>query len=189
MCRAIFIDRDGVINENRPDYVKTWAEFHFMPRALEGLKQLAAGPRPLVGVTNQSVVGRGIIAPAQLSLIHDKMAQVATVAGGRIDAVSICSHHPNHGCDCRKPAARLQRPAAAELNIDLHVSVFIGDSLSDVSAARTAGAQPILVRKDQGGTHLKESATEALLYGCLVADDNDRGKSCRLDDVKVPCAF
>lgn len=171
MRPAIFLDRDGVINENRPDYVKSWEEFHFLPGVLEALRRLSAGSRPVVVVTNQSVVGRGVISPRMLALIHDRMLWEVADAGGRIDALYICPHHPHDGCDCRKPAPGLLRRAAVELGLDLAASVFIGDSFSDVAAARAAGVQPIFVRSGQDGIRLREPAAQTLLDGCPVVDD------------------
>ncbi|MEW5868440.1 MAG: D-glycero-beta-D-manno-heptose 1,7-bisphosphate 7-phosphatase [Chloroflexota bacterium] len=146
---AVFLDRDGVLNYNPEFYVKSWDEFRFLPGVLEALSALAACPWPIVVITNQSVVGRGIISAQALDEIHARMQQAIAAAGGRLDGVYVCTHHPAQACTCRKPAPGLLLQAAAELNLDLSASVFIGDSPGDVQAALAAGVLPVLVRQNQ----------------------------------------
>lgn len=145
---AVFIDRDGVINRNPPNYVKSWEEFLFIPGVIEAFSQLSLLPWPIVIITNQSVVGRGIIHPDVLEKIHRRMLQEIELVGGRIAGIYVCPHHPDDGCDCRKPNPGLLLRAATDLNLDLHQSVFIGDSLSDILAAIRAGVQPVYKMAD-----------------------------------------
>ncbi len=142
---AIFLDRDGVINRNRSDYVKSWEEFAFLPGALQAIVQLADSPFYVIVVTNQSAIGRGIIRRQAVKAIHDRMVREVAHAGGRIDAIVFCPHEPQLGCSCRKPAPGMFQEAAARLAIDLPESIFIGDAQSDVLAARAAGCRPALV--------------------------------------------
>jgi len=156
--RAVFLDRDGVINRNRADHVKSWAEFEFLPGALASLRRLAQLPWAVVVVSNQAIIGRGLVPQAVVDEIHERMMEEIRAAGGRIDAVFYCPHRPDEGCDCRKPRPGLLLRAARELAIDPARSVLIGDAESDVRAAQAAGCRPVLVRTGRG------QAQELLLH-------------------------
>ena len=147
---AVFLDRDGVIIENRSDYVKCWQEVCFLPEAIEALRRLSRTEYALVLITNQSVVGRGIISPAQAIKINSRLVAEIRAQGGRMDAVYLCPHRPDGGCNCRKPAPGMFFRAAAELGLDLARSYAIGDAESDVIAARAAGVRGILVLTGRG---------------------------------------
>lgn len=168
---AVFLDRDGVINYNRPDYVKNWGEFCFLPGALGALVELACYNWKIIIVTNQSVVGRQIITHEQLNLIHDQMMLSIIKSGGRIDAIYVCPHHPNDGCSCRKPAPGLIHQAAGDLNVDLGKSIFIGDSKSDVEASKSAGVQPVLVKCGRGHILLHAPDSQWIRNECWIIDD------------------
>jgi D-glycero-D-manno-heptose 1,7-bisphosphate phosphatase len=147
---AVFLDRDGVINYNRNDYVKQWAEFQFLPGALNALSRLSASPLIVVVVTNQSAVGRGLLNILDLEHIHAQMSRIIRENGGRIDRVFYCPHHPEDNCACRKPRPGLLEQAACALNIDLTCSYLIGDAVSDIQAAQAAGCFPLLVLTGRG---------------------------------------
>jgi D-glycero-D-manno-heptose 1,7-bisphosphate phosphatase len=142
---AVFLDRDGVINVNRAEHVRSWSEFDFLPSACRAIRVLAALDLAIVVVTNQANVGRGLITEETLASIHDQMVEAIEAEGGRVDAVVACPHRPEDGCGCRKPEPGMLLWAAHALNLDLPHSYFIGDHESDVEAARRAGCQPILV--------------------------------------------
>jgi D-glycero-D-manno-heptose 1,7-bisphosphate phosphatase len=148
--RAIFIDRDGTINANRPDHVKTWDEFVFLPNALTALQKLAARDWLVIVTTNQAAIARGLTQEATVRDIHARMTQAVSSAGGRIDAVYFCPHHPDEQCDCRKPRTGLYVQAARKFDIDLSQSIVIGDAVADIEAARAIGAKPILVLTGRG---------------------------------------
>lgn len=148
--RAVFLDRDGVINRNCADHVKSWAEFEFLPGALASLQRLAQLPCLVIVVSNQSIIGRGLVSQAVVDEIHQRMMAEIDAAGGRIDAVFYCPHQPDEGCGCRKPQPGLLLQAARELAIDLTRSFLIGDAESDVRAAQAAGCLPLLVRTGRG---------------------------------------
>jgi D-glycero-D-manno-heptose 1,7-bisphosphate phosphatase len=179
---AVFLDRDGVIIENRANYVRTWDDVEIFPEALAALTRLAASPYRVVIVTNQSGVGRGDIPLATAEAINDRLLDVIREAGGRVDAVYMCPHAPADGCDCRKPRPGLLTRAAADLSLDLGLSIMVGDALSDVAAGRAAGvARTILVRTGRGAVQemLPEAAAFAPLVvfgtlGDVVADLLDR---------------
>jgi len=115
--RAIFLDRDGVICENRPDHVKSWDEFRFLPGALAGLAQLFGSEFAKVVVTNQAVINRGIVSASALNDIHARMLAEVERTGGHIDRVMICPHRPDENCVCRKPRPGMIFQAAAEMGI------------------------------------------------------------------------
>lgn len=147
MAPAVFLDRDGVINRDRLDYVKSWEEFEFLPNSLEGLRALAQTPYAIVIISNQSGIGRGLLSEDTLQEMHHRMMDRIHAAGGRIDAIYYCPHVPEAGCTCRKPAAGLFFQAARELDLDLAASWAIGDSYRDAEAANRAGAQSILLNR------------------------------------------
>jgi D-glycero-D-manno-heptose 1,7-bisphosphate phosphatase len=142
---AIFIDRDGVINLLRPsDYVLDWSQFVFVPGIREALKQLASLGLPMIVISNQAAVGKGLLDTAGLEEITSKMYQELTHDGTFLTAAYYCPHRPDENCPCRKPKPALLHAAAADFNIDLTRSVFIGDSDTDVEAAHAAGCKPVL---------------------------------------------
>lgn len=154
--RAVFLDRDGVINVNRPDHVKSWDEFVFLPNALTALAKLAASDFRVIVTTNQSAIARGLVAEETVRAIHARMIADVTRAGGRIDAVYFCPHHPDDKCACRKPQVGLFLQAARDFAIDFTRSFVIGDAFSDVAAALAIGAQPILVLTGRGRAQYAE---------------------------------
>lgn len=142
---AIFIDRDGVINRRRPgDYVLDWSQFVFIPGIREALRRLSMLRVPMIVISNQAAVGRGLLNVAILEAMTAQLQEVLCGSGVVLNAYYYCTHRADEGCDCRKPKPGLLRQAAAEFDIDLSRSVFIGDADTDVQAARLAGCQPVL---------------------------------------------
>jgi D-glycero-D-manno-heptose 1,7-bisphosphate phosphatase len=148
--RCVFIDRDGVLNQERSDYVRRVEDFSFLPGATVALAALAATPFGVAVVTNQSAVGRGYLTPVGLAEIHEHMLSAVRAARGRIDAIYVCPHRPEDGCACRKPKAGLLLRAAEELGVDLAGSYLIGDAASDVEAALAVGCRSVLVLTGRG---------------------------------------
>ncbi|MCB0140508.1 MAG: HAD family hydrolase, partial [Caldilineaceae bacterium] len=128
---AIFLDRDGVINRERSDYVKNWREFQFLPNALAALRQIATLPVPILVMTNQSAIGRGIVSRSVVDAIHRQMQHEVAEAGGRIDQVFMCPHRPDENCACRKPRPGLLLQALHQYDLPAAHTVFIGDSFTD----------------------------------------------------------
>lgn len=151
---AIFLDRDGVINYNRPDHVKSWAEFVFLPGVLEALRCLASLEWPIIVISNQAAIGRGLVSRETVDEIHHRMIKAVREAGGRIDDVFYCPHRPEDACVCRKPRPGLLLRAAKCLRLDLERSFLVGDAESDVLAARAVNCQPVLVKTGRGVDHL-----------------------------------
>jgi histidinol-phosphate phosphatase family protein len=146
---ALFLDRDGVLNRHRPDHVKSWSEFEFLPGVLKALAEVGRMNIPVVIDTNQSAVGRGLITSAELDRIHTQMVMEITKQGGRIDGVYVCVHTREEGCSCRKPGSDLFLRARANLGLHLGSSIMVGDALTDVQAALRVGCQPILVAAER----------------------------------------
>ncbi|MEW5717622.1 MAG: D-glycero-beta-D-manno-heptose 1,7-bisphosphate 7-phosphatase [Chloroflexota bacterium] len=168
--RAIFLDRDGVINVNRSDHVKSWDEFVFLPNALTALQKLAASDFRVIVTTNQAAIARGLVAEETVRAIHAQMLAQVERAGGRIDAVYYCPHHPDERCGCRKPQPGLFAQAARDFGIDLTRSFVVGDAFSDVAAALAIGAQPILVLTGRGRAQHAEMIANNHA-GHQIADD------------------
>jgi len=186
MSPAIFLDRDGVIIENRPHYVRSWADVAVYPQALSVLARLRELPYKFVIVTNQSVVGRGGISLGAAQAINERLVAKIVEAGGRIDGVFMCPHTPQDGCECRKPRPGLLFQAARALAIDLSSSWMIGDALTDVMAGQAAGVRRrALVLTGRGPAQLAQPAAddihpfsiyknlEAALGTLLSRDDAD----------------
>jgi histidinol-phosphate phosphatase family protein len=155
MFPAIFLDRDGVIIENVDQYVRSWADVVFLEGSIEALYKLSRSNYKIIIVTNQSVIGRGIIPLSDAEEINHKLIDVIERAGARVDGLFMCPHAPADGCSCRKPKPGLILQAASAMSLDLKRSFMIGDAVTDLPAGRSAGIEKnILVKtgrgKDQG---------------------------------------
>jgi D-glycero-D-manno-heptose 1,7-bisphosphate phosphatase len=147
---AVFLDRDGVIIENRAGYVTSWADVEFLPTAFEALRRLSRSAHSIVLVTNQSAVGRGLLALEEAVALHRRVIAEIVAHGGRVDAWYLCPHRPEQRCACRKPAPGMLQCAARDLALDLAQSYLVGDAVSDVEAAHAAGVRGILVLTGRG---------------------------------------
>lgn len=160
---AIFLDRDGVIIENRPAYIRSWADVSFYPLVLETLAEASASPYKIVIVTNQSAVGRGIISLEAAMEINQRVVKVIEEHGGRVDGVFMCPHAPEEGCWCRKPNPGLFFQAAEALGLDLERSIVIGDALSDLQAGQSAGVGlTVLVLTGRGQSQINRARPDHL---------------------------
>ena len=167
---AVFLDRDGVLNENRADYVRTWQQVVFLPGVLDAMQLLAASPYTIVVVTNQSAVGRGLLTAEALAAINQGIVQQVQQAGGRINAVYACPHAPDDGCSCRKPRPGMLLQAARDLAIDLERSYLVGDAVSDVEAGLAAGCRPLMVLTGRGKKQTPFLAANGLENVPVMAD-------------------
>ena len=170
MRAAVFLDRDGVINENRADYVKSWEEFVFLPNVFEPLRQLAQNGLLTIVVTNQSAINRGLVSRETVDTIHRQMCEVVSRNGGRIDAVLTCPHRPDENCRCRKPEPGLLLQAAERFDLDLPRSYLIGDALCDIAVGLAVGCRPILVLTGQGREQLPRLVEEGYSGYHVTAD-------------------
>jgi len=157
---TIFLDRDGVINENRSDYVKSWGEFCFLPEAKEAIMMLTHAGHRLIVCTNQAGIARGNMSRETVEYIHHRMVAEIAMSGGRIERVYYCPHGKDENCLCRKPRPGLLLRARDDLGLDMHDAFFIGDSISDIYAALAAGVHPILVLTGLGSEHLRKYCQE-----------------------------
>lgn len=144
---AVLLDRDGTINRERRDYVRSWADFEFLPGTLCALRLLATTPFAIVVVTNQSVVGRGLAPRTAVDDVHEEMARQVLAKGGRVDGVFVCPHRPDDACRCRKPRSANVAAALRHVGADPAASVFVGDSATDVVAGAAAGVRPVLLAR------------------------------------------
>ena len=167
---AIFLDRDGVINENLPDHVCSWADFQFLPGVLDALRALAAHA-PLFIVTNQGAIGRQLVSREGVEEIHRLMLSEIRAAGGEIAEILYCPHAPEARCQCRKPEPGMLLDAAGRFDLDLRRSVFIGDALTDILAGRRAGCRTILVHTGRGRDALHQLQTGATVRPTAIALD------------------
>ncbi len=166
--RLIILDRDGVINEDSDDYIKTPEEWLPIPGSLEAIARLTRAKYRVVIATNQSGLGRGLFDASMLSRIHEKMHRKVAEAGGRIEAIFFCPHAPDDHCECRKPKPGLFHDIASRLYVDLQDVPAVGDALRDIQAAQATGARPVLVRTGKGSRAL---AAATGLKGVAVFDD------------------
>jgi D-glycero-D-manno-heptose 1,7-bisphosphate phosphatase len=161
MFRTIFLDRDGVIIENRPDYVRDWSDVEILPGVPQALSAL--GEYKLVVVTNQSAVGRGLMTLDTAHSINNRLVEEIRKHHGKIDAVYMCPHAPDAQCSCRKPSPGLLIQAARELSLDLSQSWMIGDAWTDLLAGQAAGVRGVaFVRTGRGNEQLRQPGPESL---------------------------
>jgi len=169
--KVVFLDRDGVINRDSPDYIKNWNEFEFLPGSLEALRLLSQAGFHLIVITNQSMIGRGMVPLKLLEETHRKLKDAVAATGGDIFDIFFCPHRPDEACDCRKPSPGLIQQACRRYGIDPADSVMIGDSAKDVLCGRNAGCgTTILVRTGNGIRAEKELADLKLRPDLVVAD-------------------
>ncbi len=154
--KLIMLDRDGVINHDSEQFIKSPDEWRPIPGSLEAIARLNHAGFRVVVATNQSGIGRGLFDMAMLNAIHDKMHKALAQAGGRIDAIFYCPHSGDSQCDCRKPKTGMLREIGVRFGVDMTGVPCIGDSLRDLQAADAVGAQPILVLTGKGEKTLRE---------------------------------
>ncbi|GGY21608.1 D-glycero-beta-D-manno-heptose 1,7-bisphosphate 7-phosphatase [Paludibacterium paludis] len=166
--KLVILDRDGVINEDRDDFVKNTTEWVPIEHSLEAIANLTQSGWRVVVATNQSGIARGLFDVHALNAMHEKMHRLVNQAGGRIDAVVFCPHKPDDECECRKPLPGMVNEIAERFNARLEGLPLIGDSLRDLVSIDAVGGQPILVRTGKGEATL---AKGGLPDGSLVFND------------------
>lgn len=157
--RIVVVDRDGVVNEDSDDYIKSAEEWRPLPGSIEALSRLChAGYRVCI-VSNQSGLRRGLFGLSELNAMHKKLRDLLAAQGAQVEMIAFCPHLPSDACDCRKPRPGLLFSVAERLGVSLAGAPFIGDSISDVLAARAARMIPWLVRTGKGESTLAREAT------------------------------
>ncbi|MDH3637037.1 MAG: D-glycero-beta-D-manno-heptose 1,7-bisphosphate 7-phosphatase [Gammaproteobacteria bacterium] len=143
--RVVILDRDGVINWDSEDYIRTPEQWVPIPGSLEAIARLCRADYRVIVATNQSGVGRGLFDIHTLNKIHTRMLEQVRYKGGEIDAIFFCPHHPDVGCECRKPRPGMLKEAALRLKMSLTGVPVVGDSLRDIEAAVSVDALPVLL--------------------------------------------
>jgi D-glycero-D-manno-heptose 1,7-bisphosphate phosphatase len=166
--KLVILDRDGVINTDSDQFIKTPDEWKPLPGSLEAIARLTHSGFRVVVCSNQSGVGRGLLDMAALNAINDKMYKALAPLGGRIDALFYCPHPAEANCACRKPRPGMFQDIAKRFNVTLAGVPSVGDSLRDMLASAAAGCQPILVLTGKGR---KTLAAGDLPEGTQVFDD------------------
>jgi D-glycero-D-manno-heptose 1,7-bisphosphate phosphatase len=166
--RAVFLDRDGVLIENRSTYVRSVADMAVLPTTGRAMRRLGQTDLAIVMITNQSAIGRGLTSHAEVDRVNAALSDEIALEGGRLDACYVCPHVPRDRCGCRKPAPGLLRAAAKDMALDLDGSFLVGDASSDIEAAAAVGVLGILVLTGRGSSQRMGMAGQ---LRCLVADD------------------
>lgn len=148
--KIIVLDRDGVINQDSDDYIKSADEFIPIDGSIEAIARLSLAGFSVMLATNQSGLARGYFEEDALSEMHHYLCSMVEQSGGTIDGIFYCPHLPNAECSCRKPKTGLLEQIQNEYSCDLQGSFFVGDSLKDIEAARAFGCKPVLVRTGKG---------------------------------------
>jgi len=171
--KLLVLDRDGVINQESPEFIKSPEEWLPIKGSLEAIGRLSQAGYHIVVVTNQSGVGRGLISADMLAKIHIRMIDYVQEYGGKIQSILFCPHRPEDGCDCRKPKPGLYTDLANRLNLSFNGVFSVGDSIRDLQAAKAAGARPVLVKTGNGRKSAKElnSNPELKLDDTLIFDN------------------
>jgi len=157
MRKAVFLDRDGTIARD-VHYCRRPEDFELLPTVPKAIRLLNENGFKVIVVTNQSGITRGYFTEETLTQIHEKMKDELAKYGARVDAIYYCPHHPDDGCECRKPGTALFRKAAQEHNIDLRSSYVVGDMQMDIDAGKALGCKTVLVTTGpQGGNDVLNS--------------------------------
>jgi D-glycero-D-manno-heptose 1,7-bisphosphate phosphatase len=167
--KLVILDRDGVINEDSDDYIKSPEEWKPIPGSLEAIARLNHFGFKVVIATNQSGLSRGLFTIDDLNAIHQKMRIELDRVGGQIEGIYFCPHGPDDGCSCRKPKIGLFKQISRRLSIDIEGVSVVGDSLRDLEAGSHAGCRPMLVLTGKGLRTLH--ASEAALSDTPVFPD------------------
>lgn len=167
---TVFLDRDGVINEDSREYVKTWAEFRFIGKSPEAVARLTEAGFRIIVITNQSGIGRGIIRPRDLAKMHERMREALRERGGEITDIFFCPHRPDEGCSCRKPRTDMIRMACDKYGIDPADAWMVGDSAKDIECAINAGCRSLLVMTGNGPAAEVELARKEIRIDHIAND-------------------
>ncbi len=169
--KVVFLDRDGVINQDSPEYIKSWTEFKFLPGSIEAIVQLTLNDFSTIIITNQSVINRNMVSKKELDYIHDMMKKIVRSRGGEIKDIFFCPHLPEDGCHCRKPNPGLISKAQQVYQIDLETTAMVGDSAKDIECALNAGCGCAVLVQTGNGLTAEKVLAEKGIYPDHVARD------------------
>ena len=168
----VILDRDGVINQDSPDFVKSADEWLPLPGSIAAIARLSRAGYTIAVASNQSGLARGLFTRKALRAMHRKLRSLVGAEGGRVDRIVVCAHGPDEGCSCRKPRTGLLRRLARYYDTSLDGVPVVGDSLRDLQAAAGAGATPVLVRTGNGrktASNLPSEFRDVRIYDDLAA--------------------
>ena len=148
MQKVVFLDRDGVLNKNKDDYVKHISELEIFPFISESIKKLQSVGFKIIVITNQSAINRGLITEKHLNEIHEKIQSFLIQHNAKIDYFYYCPHTPTENCSCRKPKSGLLLKAIDDFSIDVNNSWFIGDRDSDIQAGQSVGCKTLKIQNN-----------------------------------------
>lgn len=168
--RLVLLDRDGVINEDSDNYIRSADEWIPIPGSIDAIARLSQAGFTVGVCTNQSGLGRGLFSEAELTAMHRKMCALVGTAGGIVNGIFFCPHLPDANCDCRKPRPGLIDQAAAAFNTSVKNAPFVGDSIKDLQAAVARDCQPILVKTGKGENSAAQLSQHASLSHTRVFD-------------------
>lgn len=175
--KFVVLDRDGVINQDSDDYIKSADEWLPIEGSLDAIASLGDAGYKIVVATNQSGIGRGLFDEYTLARIHTKLCSLVEESGGFIEGIFYCPHTPDENCDCRKPGVGLLQQIESEFDCSLSNCFYVGDSYKDIQAALTFGCRPILVRTGKGAETekrlLQEKLNEVPVFDDLVSAVRD----------------
>jgi D-glycero-D-manno-heptose 1,7-bisphosphate phosphatase len=184
--KTVFLDRDGVINMDSPDYIKCWAEFHFIAGSLDAIARLTRSGCSVIVITNQSVINRQMVALTALEAMHRQLRQAVSDGGGRITDIFYCPHRPDEDCDCRKPKPGLIFAARDRYGIDLSRAVMVGDSVKDILAGQAAGCKRTVLVQTGNGMTATQTLEQTGQSPDHVAADLDQAARWILDQHRMP---
>lgn len=169
--RVVFLDRDGVINRDLPDYIKSWEEFEFLPGSIEAIRLLNLSGFTAIIITNQSVINRNMVSKEGLEYIHALMKKAVKSGGGEIKDIFFCPHTPEDGCDCRKPEPGLIYQAQKKYQIDLPASIMVGDNAKDIECASRAGCGLSVLVKSENFSNAERLLSEMKIFPDYTASN------------------
>ena len=169
--KLVILDRDGTINADTDEYIKSAAEWTPLPGAIEAIARLNHAGWHVVVATNQAGLGRGLFDVAALNAMHARMHRLLAAQGGRVDAVFYCPHTPDDACNCRKPQPGLFEQIGDRFGVDLKDVPVVGDQLRDLQAGAAVGCEPHLVLTGKGAIHRGRPLPDTFPAGTQVHDD------------------
>ena len=169
--RLVILDRDGVINHDSDNFIRSPEQWHAIPGSLEAIARLCREDYRVVIITNQSGISRGYYSINTLNQIHQKMLEELNHLGGEISAIFFCPHSDNDNCGCRKPKPGMFEELSQRMNQPLAGVYAVGDSLRDLQAAQTAGARPVLVKTGKGAATLEAMHEQGMMKDVPVFSD------------------
>ena len=169
--KVVFLDRDGTINVDSADYIKSRSEFDFLPGSIEAIGNLTASGFTSIVITNQSALARKMISPEELDAMHAMMCREVASRGGKITDIFFCPHMPHEGCACRKPAPGLIDQARHKYSINLADSIMVGDSAKDIACGRNAGCGRTVLVKSGNDPDVEKELKKRSISADFVAEN------------------